>query len=63
MARRVIKDKKGPYELMPKEGSVYICMCGLSKSQPFCDKSCRKTKDEEDGKMYEYDGEGNRKEI
>lgn len=63
MARRVIKDAKGPYEMPPKEGSVRICMCGLSKNQPFCDKSCRAVKDEEEGKVYEYDAEGNRKEI
>ncbi|OGD24064.1 hypothetical protein A2Z10_00960, partial [Candidatus Azambacteria bacterium RBG_16_47_10] len=61
--RRVIKTAKGPYEMTPKEGSVQICMCGLSKSQPFCDKSCRAVKDEEEGKLYEYDAEGNRKEI
>lgn len=63
MARRVIKTAKGPYEMPPKEGSVRICMCGLSKDQPFCDKSCRAVKDEEEGKVYEYDAEGNRKEI
>lgn len=63
MSRRIIKDAKGPYEMTPKEGSVHICMCGLSKNPPFCDKSCRAVKDEEEGKLYEYDAEGHRKEI
>lgn len=63
MARRVIKTAQGPYEIPPKEGSVHICMCGLSKRQPFCDKSCRAAKDEEEGKMYEYGDDGSRKEI
>jgi len=38
-------------------------MCGLSKNQPFCDGSHKKTRDEEEGKIYEYDAEGHRREI
>ena len=38
-------------------------MCGLSKNQPFCDGSHKKTRDEEEGKVYEYDNEGHRSEI
>ena len=30
-------------------------MCGLSRNQPFCDGSHKKTKDEESGKVYAYD--------
>jgi CDGSH-type Zn-finger protein len=63
MARRVIKKDKGPYEIKPQQYSVWICMCGLSKNQPFCDGSHKKTADEEEGKIYEYDENGNRKEV
>jgi len=63
MARKVLKTAKGPRELKPQSKSVFICMCGLSKNQPFCDGSHRKTQDEEEGKVYEYDENGNRKEI
>ncbi len=50
-------------EIKPQEKSVFICMCGLSKNQPFCDGSHKKVTDEEDGKTYEYDGEGHRREV
>ena len=61
--RRVIKSDKQPFEIKPQEKSVWICMCGLSKNQPFCDGSHKTVTDEEHGKTYEYDGQGHRKEI
>jgi CDGSH-type Zn-finger protein len=38
-------------------------MWGLSKNQPYRDGSHKKVADEEDGKTYEYDSEGHRREI
>ena len=38
-------------------------MCGLSKNQPFCDGSHKTTRDEAEGKTYEYDPEGHRREV
>ena len=61
--RKVIKSDKQPLEIKPQEKSVWICMCGLSKNQPYCDGSHKKVTGEEDGKTYEYDAEGHRQEV
>ena len=61
--RRVLKTANKPLEIKPQEKSVWICMCGLSKNQPYCDGSHKKVADEEDGKTYEYDSEGHRQEV
>ncbi len=36
-------------------GDKKICMCGLSKDQPFCDKSHLQTLNEDDTKLYYYE--------
>jgi CDGSH-type Zn-finger protein len=43
--------------------SKWICMCGLSKNQPFCDGNHKRTADEEEGKIYQYNPDGTRTEI
>lgn len=63
MARKVIKTAKGPFEIKPQKESVWICMCGLSKNQPFCDGCHTKATDESESKVYEYDEEGRRQET
>ncbi len=59
MARLIPKTDMGPIEIKPQEKSVWICGCGLSQKQPFCDGSHKKCKSEEDGKIYVYDAAGN----
>jgi len=63
MARAVIKEAKEPHEIKPQNESAWICMCGLSKNQPFCDGSHKLCSGEEEGRIYEYDKEGRRKEV
>lgn len=63
MARTVTKTAKSPLEIKPQTQPVWICMCGLSKNQPFCDGSHNAVLDEEEGKTYVYDKQGHRKLI
>lgn len=63
MARLVKKEAKGPYEIKCAAESTWICMCGLSNNQPFCDGSHKKTADEKEGEVYLYNEYGSRSEI
>jgi len=63
MARIVRKTAKGPMEIKPQKESVWICMCGLSKNQPFCDSSHKMTLDEKEDTTYCYDDQGKREEL
>ena len=63
MARIVLHKEQHSLKIQIGDEIKSICMCGLSKTKPFCDHSHRKTLNEEEGKVYAYDKEGNRIEI
>lgn len=63
MARKVTKSDKGPLEIKPQAQSVWACMCGLSKNQPYCDGSHKMAFDEEDDAVYVYNADGTRTKV
>jgi len=63
MVRYIRKDSTGPMEIKVGNESKWVCMCGLSVNQPFCDGSHKKTAGEESGKIYIYSKDGTRKEV
>lgn len=63
MVRLVTKEDRGPMPVKVANETKWICMCGLSANQPFCDGSHKKTLDEEAGKVYIYNKDGRRTEA
>lgn len=62
MSRLVEKSETGPLKISVGGEDKWICMCGLSANQPFCNGSHKQTHGEEPGKVYSYEN-GVRNEV
>lgn len=63
MPRLVKKSDTGPLKIEVGGESKFICMCGLSSNQPYCDGRHKVTRDEDPAKIYRYDDKGGREAV
>lgn len=63
MARLVKRLRNKPYPVTIGGETQYICGCGLSATQPFCDGTHKITQTETPGQLYWYDVEKQRHEA
>lgn len=63
MARLVKRFRNHPYEVSVGGEIKYICGCGLSTKQPFCDGTHKITKTEAPDELYWYDEDAQRHEA
>ena len=63
MTRLVMRTRSKPYPVTIGGETQYMCGCGLSAKQPFCDGTHKLARDEEEGVLCWYDADVVRKPV